>query len=113
MAPKRNFDISLSSLQFMPGAEQLFTPSNCQQLHDSPRERARLGELDMDDCLPRHRQRDLREGANAVTSAGELACRLPAMSPPSPSATGKIETVPVSRFDFVGDGDRARLPTTG
>ncbi|MBX5229148.1 cellulose biosynthesis cyclic di-GMP-binding regulatory protein BcsB [Rhizobium sp. NLR9b] len=94
----RNFDITLSSLQFIPVAEKVFTPSNADTLMiaqgSSP-----LGEGSWT-VVAAPSAKDLREGLEVLT--GQL--NWPQMSghiTTYSSKTGKIDTVPVTRFDFV------------
>jgi hypothetical protein len=96
---RRNFDISLSSLQFIPGAEQLFTPSNSNSFILAQGTSTSGNSTWTIASAPS--AKDLREGANAVTALAnwpQIAGHVTTFS----AATGKIETVPVSRFDFVG-----------
>lgn len=94
----RNFDISWSSLQFIPGAEQIFTPSNLNSFMIAQGEGATANSTWTIVAAPS--AKDLRAGANAITSLGEwsqIAGHVTVYS----AKTGKIDTVPVSRFDFV------------
>jgi hypothetical protein len=94
---RRNFDISLSSLQFVPGAEKLFTPSNANSFLIA--QGTSTAGTSTWTIVTAPSARDLREGANAVTRQMNwpaIAGHVTTFS----SATGKIETVPVSRFDF-------------
>jgi hypothetical protein len=94
----RNFDISLSSLQFVPGAEEIFTPSNANSFMIAQGASASGDSAWTIVTAPS--AKDLREGAEAVTSQPnwpQIAGHVTTYS----SKTGKIEAVPVSRFDFV------------
>jgi hypothetical protein len=94
----RNFDISWSSLQFIPGAEQIFTPSNVNSFMIAQGKGATANSTWTIVTAPS--AKDLRTGANAITSLGEwsqIAGHVTVYS----AKTGKIDTVPVSRFDFV------------
>nr|WP_183900907.1 cellulose biosynthesis cyclic di-GMP-binding regulatory protein BcsB [Rhizobium metallidurans] len=95
---RRNFDISLSSLQFVPGAEKVFTPSNTNSFMIAQ------GASTSGDAtwtvVTAPSAKDLREGANAMTAQQNwplIAGHVTTYS----AATGKIDTVPVTRFDFV------------
>ncbi|PDS36251.1 cellulose synthase BcsB subunit [Rhizobium anhuiense] len=94
----RNFDISRSSLQFVPGAEEIFTPSNVDTLlvaqGSSP---AGAGAWTV---VTAPSAKDLREGLEVLTAQlnwPQISGHITTYS----SKTGKIETVPVTRFDFV------------
>ncbi|MBY5562161.1 cellulose biosynthesis cyclic di-GMP-binding regulatory protein BcsB [Rhizobium leguminosarum] len=94
----RNFDISRSSLQFIPGAEQIFTPANADTLlvaqGSSP---AGAGAWTV---VAAPSAKDLREGLEILTTQlnwPQISGHITTYS----SKTGKIETVPVTRFDFV------------
>ncbi|MGO7415794.1 cellulose biosynthesis cyclic di-GMP-binding regulatory protein BcsB [Rhizobium ruizarguesonis] len=94
----RNFDISRSSLQFIPGAEQIFTPANADTLlvaqGSSP---AGAGAWTV---VAAPSAKDLREGLEVLTAQlnwPQISGHITTYS----SKTGKIETVPVTRFDFV------------
>jgi hypothetical protein len=95
---RRNFDISLSSLQFIPGAEELFTPSNANSFMIAQGSNTAGNSTWTIVAAPS--ARDLREGANAITTQlnwPEIAGHVTTYS----AATGKIDTVPVTRFSFV------------
>jgi hypothetical protein len=95
---RRNFDISLSSLQFVPGAEELFTPSNSNSFMIAQGTSTTGNSTWTVVAAPS--ARDLREGANAITTQRnwpEIAGHVTTYS----AATGKIDTVPVTRFGFV------------
>jgi hypothetical protein len=95
---RRNFDISLSSLQFIPGAEQVFTPSNVNSFMIAQGTSATGESSWMIVTAPS--ARDLRAGAEAITSQldwPQIAGHITVYS----SRTGKVDTVPISRFDFV------------
>ncbi len=95
---RRNFDISLSSLQFVPGAEEIFTPSNVDSFMIAQGTSA-AGDSSWT-VVTAPSSKDLREGAEALTAQEnwpQIAGHITTYS----SKTGKIETVPVSRFDFV------------
>ncbi|MBY5552846.1 cellulose biosynthesis cyclic di-GMP-binding regulatory protein BcsB [Rhizobium leguminosarum] len=94
----RNFDISRSSLQFIPGAEQIFTPANADTLlvaqGSSP---AGAGAWTV---VAAPSAKDLREGLEVLTTQlnwPQISGHITTYS----SKTSKIETVPVTRFDFV------------
>ncbi|MBX5176863.1 cellulose biosynthesis cyclic di-GMP-binding regulatory protein BcsB [Rhizobium lentis] len=94
----RNFDITRSSLQFIPGAEKVFTPSNADTLMiaqgSSP-----LGEGTWT-VVTAPSAKDLREGLEVLTGQlnwPQISGHITTYS----SKTGKIDTVPVTRFDFV------------
>jgi cellulose synthase operon protein B len=94
----RNFDISRSSLQFIPGAEQIFTPANADTLlvaqGSSP---AGAGAWTV---VAAPSAKDLREGLEVLTAQlnwPQISGHITTYS----GKTGKIETVPVTRFDFV------------
>lgn len=94
----RNFDISLSSLRFMPGSEQVFAPSNANTFliaqEANPTNDATWTVITAPSAG------DLRTGAEAMTSQlnwPQIGGRITVYS----GKTGKIDTVPVSRFDFV------------
>ncbi|EJC78771.1 cell division protein [Rhizobium leguminosarum bv. trifolii WSM2297] len=94
----RNFDISRSSLQFVPGAEEIFTPPNTASLlvaqGSSP---AGAGSWTV---VAAPSEKDLREGVEVLTSQlnwPQISGHITTYS----SKTGKIEAVPVTRFDFV------------
>ncbi|WP_028741420.1 cellulose biosynthesis cyclic di-GMP-binding regulatory protein BcsB [Rhizobium leguminosarum] len=94
----RNFDISRSSLQFVPGAEQVFTPSNVDTIlvaqGPSPAGAAAWTVVTAPSA------KDLREGLEVLTAQlnwPQISGHITTYS----SKTGKIETVPVTRFDFV------------
>ncbi|MDK4732865.1 cellulose biosynthesis cyclic di-GMP-binding regulatory protein BcsB [Rhizobium sp. CNPSo 3490] len=94
----RNFDITRSSLQFIPGAETVFTPSNADTLvvaqGSSP-----LGEGSWT-VVAAPSAKDLREGLEVLTGQlnwPQISGHITTYS----SKTGKIDAVPVTRFDFV------------
>ncbi|MBY5788800.1 cellulose biosynthesis cyclic di-GMP-binding regulatory protein BcsB [Rhizobium leguminosarum] len=94
----RNFDISRSSLQFMPGADQIFTPPNAATLlvaqGSSP---AGAGAWTV---VAAPSAKDLREGLEVLTTQlnwPQISGHITTYS----SKTGKIDAVPVTRFDFV------------
>ncbi|ENN85608.1 putative cellulose synthase protein [Rhizobium freirei PRF 81] len=97
----RNFDISLSSLRFMPGSEQVFAPSNANTFliaqEANPTKDATWTVVTAPSAG------DLRAGVDAVTSQlnwPQISGRITLYS----GKTGKIDTVPVNRFDFVLSG---------
>jgi hypothetical protein len=95
---RRNFDISLSSLQFVPGAEEVFTPSNSNSFLIAQGTGSTGNSTWTVVAAPS--AKDLREGANAITTQlnwPDIAGHVTTYS----AATGKIEIVPVSRFDFI------------
>ncbi|RUM21198.1 cellulose biosynthesis cyclic di-GMP-binding regulatory protein BcsB [Rhizobium vallis] len=94
----RNFDISRSSLQFVPVAEKIFTPSNAATLlvaqGSSP------GGGGSWTIVTAPSAKDLREGLGVVTEQlnwPQISGHITTYS----SKTGKIDSVPVTRFDFV------------
>ncbi|PDT11626.1 cellulose biosynthesis cyclic di-GMP-binding regulatory protein BcsB [Rhizobium sp. M1] len=94
----RNFDITRSSLQFIPGAEEIFTPPNMATLlvaqGSSP---AGAGAWTV---VTAPSAKDLREGLEVLTAQmnwPQISGHITTYS----SKTAKIETVPVTRFDFV------------
>jgi len=94
----RNFDISLSSLRFIPGSEQVFTPSNANTFliaqEANPTNDATWT------MVAAPSAGDLRAGVEAMTSQlnwPQIDGRITIYS----GKTGKIDTVSVSRFDFV------------
>ncbi|ABC90346.1 cellulose synthase protein [Rhizobium etli CFN 42] len=100
----RNFDITRSSLQFIPGAEKVFTPSNADTLMiaqgSSP-----LGEGSWT-VVAAPSAKDLREGLEVLTGQlnwPQISGHITTYS----SKTGKIDTVPVTRFDFVPSTPRS------
>lgn len=95
---RRNFDISLSSLQFIPGSEETFTPSNTDSFLVAQGKSAAGGSSWTVVTAPS--AKDLREGAEALTAQvnwPQLAGHITTYS----NETGKVESVPVGRFDFV------------
>jgi len=95
---RRNFDISLSSLQFVPGAEEVFAPSNVATMMvaqgTSPEGNGTWT------LVTAPSAKDLREGAEALTAQAnwpQISGHITTYS----SKTGKVESVPVTRFDFV------------
>ncbi|MDK4738151.1 cellulose biosynthesis cyclic di-GMP-binding regulatory protein BcsB [Rhizobium sp. CNPSo 3464] len=95
---RRNFDISLSSLQFIPSAERVFTPSNLNSFMIAQGASA-TGESSWT-IVTAPSAKDLRAGVEAMTSQADwpqIAGHITVYS----SKTGKVDTVPVSRFDFV------------
>jgi hypothetical protein len=95
---RRNFDISLSSLQFVPGAEEIFAPSNVATLMVAQGASPAGGGAWTTVTAPS--AKDLREGVEALTSQAnwpQIAGHITTYS----SKTGKIDTVAVTRFDFV------------
>jgi hypothetical protein len=98
---RRNFDISLSSLQFVPGAEKVFTPSNVATLMVAQGASTDGGGSWTVITAPS--AKDLRQGVEAVTAQlnwPQIAGHITTYS----SKTGTIESVPVTRFDFVQSG---------
>ncbi|MGR9135359.1 cellulose biosynthesis cyclic di-GMP-binding regulatory protein BcsB [Rhizobium leguminosarum] len=94
----RNFDISRGSLQFVPGAEEIFTPPNAATLMvaqgSSP---AGAGSWTV---VTAPSAKDLRAGLEVLTEQlnwPQISGHITTYS----SKTGKIDTVPVTRFDFV------------
>ncbi|NNU55319.1 cellulose biosynthesis cyclic di-GMP-binding regulatory protein BcsB [Rhizobium indigoferae] len=94
----RNFDISRSSLQFVPGAEEIFIPPNAATLMvaqgSSP---AGAGSWTV---VTAPSAKDLRAGLEVLTEQlnwPQISGHITTYS----SKTGKIDTVPVTRFDFV------------
>lgn len=94
----RNFDISWSSLQFIPRAEQVFTPSNVNSFMIAQGEGTTANSTWTIVTAPS--AKDLRAGADAMTSMGEWP-QIDGHVTVYSAKTGKIGTVPVSRFDFV------------
>ncbi|MGO6852146.1 cellulose biosynthesis cyclic di-GMP-binding regulatory protein BcsB [Rhizobium beringeri] len=94
----RNFDISRSSLQFVPGADEIFTPPNAATLlvaqGSSPTGAGAWTVVTAPSA------KDLREGLEALTEQlnwPQISGHITTYS----SKTGKIDAVPVTRFDFV------------
>jgi len=94
----RNFDISRSSLQFIPGADEIFTPPNAATLlvaqGSSP------GGAGSWTVVTAPSSKDLRDGLDALTEQlnwPQISGHITTYS----SKTGKIDMVPVTRFDFV------------
>lgn len=95
---RRNFDISLSSLQFVPGSEEAFTPSNDASFLIAQGKSAAGGSSWTIVTAPS--AKDLREGAEAIAAQvnwPQIAGHITTYS----SRTGKVDSVPVGRFDFV------------
>ncbi|OWV97189.1 cellulose biosynthesis cyclic di-GMP-binding regulatory protein BcsB [Rhizobium sp. R693] len=95
---RRNFDISLSSLQFVPGSQDVFTPGNADSFLIAQGKSLAGGSSWTVVTAPS--ASDLREGAEAVTTQvnwPQIAGHITTYS----SKTGKIESIPVGRFDFV------------
>ncbi|KRB59425.1 cellulose synthase BcsB subunit [Rhizobium sp. Root708] len=95
---RRNFDMSLSSLQFVPGAEDQFSPSNSNSFMVA-QGRSATGDATWT-VVTAPSAKDLRDGANAITAQArwpQIAGHITTYS----ASTGKIDSVPVSRFDFV------------
>ena len=95
---RRNFDITGASLQFVPNAEQVFTPSNVTSLMVAQGKSPDGGGTWTVVTAPS--AKDLREGLNSLASQTnwpQIAGHVTTYS----SRTGKIESVPVTRFDFV------------
>jgi len=94
----RNFDISLSSLRFMPSSEQVFTPSNANTFLIA--QEANSTNDATWTVITAPSAGDLRAGVEAMTSQldwPQISGRITVYS----GKTGKIDTVPVSRFDLV------------
>ncbi|MBX4916414.1 cellulose biosynthesis cyclic di-GMP-binding regulatory protein BcsB [Rhizobium bangladeshense] len=94
----RSFDITRSSLQFIPGAEKVFTPSNADTLMVAQGSSPLGGGSWTVVAAPS--AKDLREGLEVLTGQlnwSQMSGHITTYS----SKTGKIETVPVTRFDFV------------
>ncbi|MBX5065488.1 cellulose biosynthesis cyclic di-GMP-binding regulatory protein BcsB [Rhizobium lentis] len=94
----RSFDISRSSLQFIPGAEEVFTPSNVDTLMIAQGASPLGGGSWTVVAAPS--AKDLREGLEVLTGQlnwPQISGHITTYS----SKTGKIDTVPVTRFDFV------------
>lgn len=94
----RNFDITLSSLRFIPSSEQVFTPSNTNTFliaqEANPTNDATWT------VVTAPSSGDLRAGVEAMTAQStwsQIGGRITVYS----GKTGKIDTVPVSRFTFV------------
>ncbi|MBB3310834.1 hypothetical protein FHT78_002578 [Rhizobium sp. BK196] len=95
---RRNFDITGASLQFVPNAEQVFTPSNVTSLMVAQGKSPDGGGTWTVVTAPS--AKDLREGLSSLASQAnwpQIAGHVTTYS----SRTGKIESVPVTRFDFV------------
>ncbi|WP_416067206.1 cellulose biosynthesis cyclic di-GMP-binding regulatory protein BcsB [Rhizobium sp. ZK1] len=95
---RRNFDITAGSLQFVPNAEEVFTPSNAATLMIAQGKSPEGGGAWTVVTSPS--AGDLREGLNALTAQRnwpQISGHITTYS----SRTGKIESVPVTRFDFV------------
>ena len=95
---RRNFDITGNSLQFVPNAEQVFAPSNAATLMVAQGKSPDGGGAWTVVTAPS--AKDLRDGLNALTTQmnwPQMAGHVTTYS----SRTGKIESVPVTRFDFV------------
>jgi hypothetical protein len=99
---RRNFDISLSSLQFVPGAEEIFAPSNvATTMIAQGVNPAGSGTWTI---VTAPSAKDLRDGAEALTTQmnwPQISGHITTYS----SKTGKIENVPVTRFAFVPSQD--------
>ncbi len=94
----RNFDITLSSLRFIPSSEQVFTPSNANTFliaqEANPTNDATWT------VVTAPSSGDLRSGVEAMTEQStwqQISGRITVYS----GKTGKIDTVPVTRFAFV------------
>ncbi|CCM74261.1 cellulose biosynthesis cyclic di-GMP-binding regulatory protein BcsB [Rhizobium mesoamericanum] len=95
---RRNFDISLSSLQFVPGSEEVFTPRKTDSFLIAQGKSAAGGSSWTIVTAPS--AEDLREGVEAITTHvnwPQVAGRITTFS----GKTGKVESVPIGRFDFV------------
>ncbi|MBB3591761.1 hypothetical protein FHX08_002105 [Rhizobium sp. BK529] len=95
---RRSFDITAGSLQFVPNAEQVFTPSNAASLMVAQGKSPAGGGTWTVVTAPS--AKDLREGLSSLTAQmnwPQIAGHVTTYS----SLTGKIESVPVTRFDFV------------
>ncbi|OWV92754.1 cellulose synthase BcsB subunit [Rhizobium sp. R72] len=95
---RRNFDISLSSLQFVPGSQDVFTPGNADSFLIAQGKSASGGSSWTVVTAPS--ASDLREGAEALANQvnwPQIAGHITTYS----SKTGKMESIPVGRFDFV------------
>jgi hypothetical protein len=95
---RRNFDISLGSLRFAPSTSEMFTPSNIQTLMIAQGASPDGGGTWTLVTAPT--STDLRAGLSAVSREAnwpQIAGRITTYS----SGTKKIQTVPVTRFDFV------------
>lgn len=95
---RRNFDLSSSSLQFIPGSETLFQPTPVQSLvlaqGVSPDGKATWT------VLTAPTPEELRQGVEAITAQEKwqtIAGRLEAYA----GKTGELTTVPASRFNFL------------
>jgi hypothetical protein len=94
----RNFDITLSSLRFIPGSEQVFTPSNANSFLIA--QEANVTNDATWTVVTAPSAEDLRTGVEAMTAQNawsQISGRITVYS----AKTGKIDTVPVSRFSFV------------
>jgi hypothetical protein len=95
---RRNFDISLGSLRFAPSAGEMFTPSNIQTLMIAQGASPEGGGTWT--LVTGPTSTDLRSGLSAISREAnwpQIAGRITTYS----SATKKIQTIPVTRFDFV------------
>jgi hypothetical protein len=95
---RRNFDISLGSLRFAPSTGEMFTPSNIQTLMIAQGASPDGGGTWTLVTAPT--STDLRAGLSAISREAnwpQIAGRITTYS----SGTKKIQTVPVTRFDFV------------
>ena len=95
---RRNFDISLSSLQFVPRSEEVFTPRKTDSLLIAQGKSAAGGSSWTIVTAPS--AKDLREGVEAIATQvnwPQLAGHITTYS----SKTSKVESVPIGRFDFV------------
>ncbi|MEZ2128559.1 MULTISPECIES: cellulose biosynthesis cyclic di-GMP-binding regulatory protein BcsB [unclassified Sinorhizobium] len=94
---RRNFDISLSSLQFVPSIEETFTPSNADTLMIAQGTSPDGGGTWTIVTAPM--AKDLRQGINTLTEQ-ENWPQIVGHITTYAAATGKVEIVPVTRFDF-------------
>lgn len=94
----RNFDISWNSLQFIPRAEQVFTPSNVNSFMIAQGAGTTANSTWTIVTAPS--AKDLRAGAEAMTAMSEWP-QIDGHVTVYSAKTGKIGTVPVSRFGFV------------
>ncbi|TCR80071.1 cellulose biosynthesis cyclic di-GMP-binding regulatory protein BcsB [Rhizobium sp. BK376] len=95
---RRNFDISLSSLRFVPSAEETFTPQNATTLMVAQGASPNGGGTWTVVAAPT--SGDLKDGLSAMsteTSWPQIAGHITTYT----AGTNKIAAVPVTRFDFI------------
>lgn len=94
---RRNFDISLNSLQFVPSVEETFTPSNAATLMIAQGTSPDGGGTWTIVTAPT--AKDLRQGINTLTEQ-ENWPQIVGHITTYAAGTGKVEIIPVTRFDF-------------